>query len=402
MAPEALSRQARASEPLRLLFLTPSLHSGGAERQLVELLRQLDPRRYHLVVVTFDDAGRKEGAGFYANVEALSHVRLLSLGRQGRFDVFGPLLRLRRLLREERIEVMHAFLNLASSFGMVTSWLTGVPIVASAIRSSRDPNLLYRLCVAAQARGCDYLVSNSEAGFDNRFRRRRANFRVIGNGLDLSRFTPRPEAAARLRAELGLGRFTQCVGMVASLSEFKDHEAFLDVAARVAAARPGTGFLVIGGGPRRAVVEAHAKRLGLTQQVVFTGHCREVDVLMGLLDVACLFTNHRIVEEGLPNAVMEAMACGVPVVATRGGGTPELMTDGVEGFLVTDNDIAESSARVLALLEDEALRREMGARGRARAQARFSLDACVAAYEALYASLLERRSSTAVGTVGRP
>jgi len=391
MAVEALSPQAPAGQPLRLLFLTPSLHTGGAERQLVELLRRLDPQRYHLVVATFDDAGRREGAGFYADVEALPHVRLLCLGRRGRLDVLGPLLRLRRLLREERIEVMHTSLNLASSFGLVASWLTGVPIVASAIRSSSDPNLFYRLCVLVQARGCDYLVSNSEAGFANRFRHRRANFRVIGNGMDLARFTPRPEAVARLRAQFGLDRFSQWVGMVASLSVFKDHEAFLDIAARVAAARPDTGFLIIGDGPRRAVVEAHAARLGLTRQVVFTGHCREADVLTGLLDVACLFTNHRIVEEGLPNAVMEAMACGVPVVATRGGGTPELMTDGVEGYLVGDNDVAEGSARVLTLLEDEALRRGMGANGRARAEARFSLEACVAAYEALYTSLRPAR-----------
>jgi glycosyltransferase involved in cell wall biosynthesis len=131
-----------------------------------------------------------------------------------------------------------------------------------------------------------------------------------------------------------------------------------------------------------------ATRLGVAEHVVFTGHRHDVDTLTGMLDVACLFTNHQIIDEGLPNAVMEAMACGVPVVATRGGGTPELMTDGVEGYLVTGNDLDESRNRVLALLEDEALRRAMGARGRARAETQFNLAACAAAYEALYASLL--------------
>lgn len=391
MAADTLSAGATSREPLRILFLAPSLQSGGAERQLVELLRQLDPQRYRMTLVTIDPPGADATRGFRADVQALPHVRLADLGREGRFDVIGPLRRLRRLLREERIEVMHPFLNLASMFALATSWRTGVPVVASAIRSSRDPNLLYRLCVLAQAVGCDYLVSNSEAGFDNRFRRRRANFRVIGNGLDLARFAPRPEAAARLREQFGLGRFRRLVGMVATLSAFKDHEAFLDMAARVAEKHPDTGFLIVGDGPRRAVVEAYAARLGLAEKVVFTGHCREVDVLTGMLDVACLFTNHRIVDEGLPNAVMEAMASGVPVVATRGGGTPELMTDGVEGYLVTDNDIAASSARVLALLEDEQLRRTMGNAGRVRAERQFSLAACVAAYEALYASLVAAR-----------
>ncbi len=391
MAAGTLSRRAAAGEPVRILFLTPSLQSGGAERQLVQLLQQLDPQRYRMTLATIDMPGQDDGRGYRADVRALAHLRLVDLGRQGRFDVIGPLLRLRRLLREERIEILHPFLNLATMFALTGSWRSGIPVVASAIRSSRDPNLLYRLCVLAQAVGCDYLVSNSEAGFDNRFRRRRANFRVIGNGLDLARFTPRPEAAARLREQFGLGRFRRLVGMVATLSAFKDHEAFLDVAARVAENHPDTGFLVVGDGPRRAVVEAYAARPGLAENVVFTGHCRDVDVLTGMLDVACLFTNYRIVDEGLPNAVMEAMACGVPVVATRGGGTPELMTDGVEGYMVADNDVAASSARVMALLEDEQLRRTMGNRGRARAERQFSLAACVGAYEALYESLLPNR-----------
>lgn len=378
-------------EPLRILFLAPSLDIGGTERQLLQLLQRLDPRRYHMTVAVFTDGGSNRGRGFYADVRALPQVRLVVLGRQGRYDMAGPLRRLLRLLREERIELMHSFLNLASMFALLASRLSGVPVVASAIRDSRDPNLVYRLCRYAEAWGCTYLVSNSEAGFNNRFRRRRANFRVIGNGLDLARFTPRSEVAARLRAELGLARFRQWVGMVATLSAFKDHEAFLAMAVRVATERPDTGFLVIGDGPRRATLETLAGRLGIERQVVFAGHRSDVDTLTGLLDVACLFTNHRIIDEGLPNAVMEAMACGVPVVATRGGGTPELMTDGVEGYLVTDNDLNESSARVLALLGDEALCREMGAKGRARAEAQFSLAACVAAYEDLYASLLRRR-----------
>lgn len=390
MAVDTLSAGATSREPLRILFLSPSLQAGGAERQLVQLLRQLDPQRYQMTLATIDKP-RDNARGFHADVRALTQVRLLDLGRQGRFDIIGPLLRLQRLLREQRIEIMHPFLNLASMFALAASWRTGVPVVASAIRSSRDRNMIYRLCVLAQAAGCDYLVSNSEAGFDNRFRRRRANFRVIGNGLDLARFAPRPEVAARLRERFGLGRFRQLVGMVARLSDAKDHEAFLDMAARVAAIHPDTGFLVVGDGARRAVVEAYAVQLGLADRVVFTGFCQDVDVLTGLLDVACLFTNYRIVDEGLPNAVMEAMASRVPVVATRGGGTPELMTDGVEGYLVTDNDVAASSARVLALLEDEQLRRTMGASGRARAERQFSLAACASAYEALYASLVAAR-----------
>lgn len=380
----------RRTAPVRLLFVTPSLRGGGSERQLVQLVRRLDPACYTITVATMSplaDAGQR---GFHLQVNALPHVRLVELPRRGKFDVVGPLLALVTLIRRERIEVIHSFLNLASTFGMIAARLTGVPIVASAIRDSRDPGLIYRLCRIAQVHGTDYLVSNSEAGFDNRFSRRRPNFRVIGNGLDMERFTARPEAQARLRERLGLVRFRHLVGMVASLTEFKDHEAFIDLAAHVAAQHPGTGFLVIGDGPRRAGIEALVEQRGLGGQVVFTGFLADVDILTGMLDVACLFTNYRIISEGMPNAVMEAMACGVPVIATAGGGTMELLHEGVEGYLVEDNDVEQAGQHLARLLDDADLRRRLGTRGRQAMSERFSLEACVAAYEQLYARCLER------------
>ncbi len=380
----------RCDGAVRLLFITPSLHSGGAERQLVQLVKRLDPERYAMTLATLTSRIGAGHAGFYAEVEDLPHVRLVELPRSGRLDVVGPLLALVRLIREERIEVIHSFLNLGSTFGMIAARLAGVPIVASSIRDSRDAGLVYRLCRIAQARGTDFFVSNSEAGFDNRFARRRPNFRVIGNGLDMARFTPRPEVEARLRTQLGLARFRHLVGMVASLTEYKDHEAFIELAARVVARQPDTGFLVIGDGPRRADLEALCDRLGLGRQVIFTGFLKDVDALTGMLDVACLFTNYRVISEGLPNAVMEAMACGVPVIATADGGTLELMCDGVEGFLVRNNDSEVAGQRLLRLLDNAELRRTMGALGRQAMSERFSLEACVAAYEELYASCLRR------------
>ncbi|MCL4779471.1 MAG: glycosyltransferase [Gammaproteobacteria bacterium] len=380
--------ESASHDRIRLLFVTPSLYVGGAERQLVQLVQNLDPARYLITVAVFVAAEVATQEGFYRQVSGLPNVTLATLSRGSRFDLVGPLFSLVRLIRARQIQVIHTFLSLPSTFGVVASRLTGVPIVASAIRDSRDIGLVYRICRILQAHTANILVSNSGAGFDNRFRRRRANFRVIGNGLDLRRFDVRPEAVANLRRELGLSRFTQLVGMTATLSGFKDHEAFLRVAEKVVAERPETGFLVIGDGPNRTSLEALTARLGLAGNVVFTGYRSDVDVLTGMLDVACLFTNFRVISEGLPNAVMEAMACSVPVVATRGGGTVEIVHDGVEGFLVAENDVGISAQLVLRLLKDESLRRRLGAQGRASIEANFSLAACIARYEELYCQVL--------------
>ena len=378
------------SDRIRLLFVIPSLYTGGAERQLVQLVQNLDPSRYLITVAVFVGPAVASQAGFYQQVAALPNVSLAVVRRSGRFDVVGPVASLVSLIRTQHIQLMHTFLNLASTFGLVAARLAGVPIVASAIRDSRDIGPVYRLCRILQAYGTDFLLSNSEAGFDNRFRRRRANFRVIGNGLDLRRFDPQPERARYLREELRLARFRQLVGMVATLSGFKDHEAFLQVAVRVLRERPETGFLVIGDGPNRAPLEALSARLGIAENVVFTGYRQDIDILTGMLDVACLFTNYRVISEGLPNAVMEAMACAVPVVATEGGGTVEVLHDGVEGYLVAENDVEVAGGRILQLLNDESLRQRLGRNGRAAIEAKFGLDACVARHEGLYRELLNR------------
>jgi glycosyltransferase involved in cell wall biosynthesis len=392
-----LSAASATSGPIRLLFVIPSLYAGGAERQLVQLVQNLDPSRYVITVAVFVGPAVAAQAGFYQQVAGLPNVSLAVLRRTGRFDVVGPIVSLVSLIHRQHIQLMHTFLNLASTFGLVAARLTGVPIVASAIRDSRDIGPVYRLCRILQAYGADFLLSNSEAGFDNRFRRRRANFRVIGNGLDLRRFDPQPERVGYLRQELQLARFAQLVGMVATLSGFKDHEAFLQVAARVLRERPATGFLVIGDGPNRAVLEATSARLGIAGNVVFTGYRQDIDTLTGMLDVACLFTNHRVISEGLPNAVMEAMACAVPVVATDGGGTVEVLHEGVEGYLVADNDVDLAAGKILQLLNDEPLRQKLGHRGRASIEANFGLDACVARHEVLYRELLNRRHPAGSG-----
>ncbi|MCC7488567.1 MAG: glycosyltransferase [Gammaproteobacteria bacterium] len=382
---------------IRLLFVSASLYTGGAERQLVQLVRGLDPARYEMTVAVFIGPETATQEGFYGQVAELPHVRLEVLRRSGRFDVAGPILSLVKLIRSRHIQLIHTYLNLASTFGVIAARLAGVPIVASAIRDSRDIGLTYRLCRVVQAYGADALLSNSAAGFDNRFRHWRANFHVIPNGLDLRRFASQPDHIAQLREDLHLGRFTKLIGMVATLSGFKDHEAFLQVALRVLQQQPEVGFLVIGDGPNRASLEARCLELGLARNVVFTGYRRDIDVLTGILDVACLFTNYRVISEGLPNAVMEAMACGVPVVATEDGGTVEILHDGVEGYLVARNDVGIAAERIMRLLNDGSLHEKMGRSGRTAIEKRYGLDTCIARHELLYGTLLNRRSVDGVG-----
>lgn len=371
----------------RLLFLVPSLQTGGAERQLVQLVQHLDKERYQITVATIDVPNHQGDSGFYTQVQSLPTVQLVTLGRRSRFHLLRPLMELLKILDDQKIHLMHSFLHFAGAFAMVASHLREIPVVASSIRSNRDTKLINRLSIYAQSVGCSLLVSNSTAGLDNRFKQWRSNFRVIPNGIDFSRFRSPENIRYQLRAELGLTRFDHIVGMVARLAQSKDHSAFLQMAKRVLMVRPNTGFLVVGNGPQRRHLEDLTRKLGITEQVIFTGQRNDTDLLTGLFDIACLFSNIRTME-GMPNTVMEAMACGVPVVATYGGGTTEIMTDGREGYLIVDNNVEEGSRRILELLADPRLRLTMGEHGKTRIQKKFDMYLCIASYEILYQQLL--------------
>lgn len=376
---------------VRLLFIIPSLQFGGAERQLVELLRLLQGSPYHSTVAYLSGYLNDARGGFYAEVRSLRNVELVAVRRSNRLDVVGPVLELVRLARSRRSDIICGHLNFGSLLALGVGRLTGRPVIADAIKDcAPDKRLILRLSRWAEARFADYIVSNSRAGFDIRFPRFEPNFRVVPNVIDPSRFSGREAESAAIRRELGLDRFRQLVGMVASLTDFKDHQSFLRMAVHVRQVLPNTGFLVVGDGPRRLELESLAAQLGIADSVVFAGGRRDVDAITPMLDVACLFTNYRIIHEGLPNALLEAMACAKPVVATLGGGTPEAVTDGETGFLVRENAVHETAKVVSWLLADAATAQRIGERARDVVRERYSVSAQLAAYDAMFRNLYQR------------
>lgn len=373
---------------VNLLFVVPSLAFGGAERQLLELLRTLADRPYRTTVVYLTGYRFPGEQGFYEAVGRLPNVELMPIARDWKYDLLSPLMRLVTIIHMRDIEVVVGYLNLGAMLAILAGRLTGRPVIADSIRDcAPDRRPVLWICRRIQAWLADVLVSNSRAGFLVRFRYNRANFKVIPNGIDPSRFEAPQAELQEVRRRLGLGQFTFLVGMVASLTPYKDHEAFLAAAKLVSENRPDVGFVLVGDGPRRAVLEHRCQQLGLGARLVFTGARNDADKITQVLDVAVLLTNHRVIQEGLSNAVLEAMACGKPVIATYGGGTPEIITDGDTGFLVRDNDIGDIVSIILRLLMDDPLRQAVGTRAREIIAIHYSTNARRDAYESLFRSL---------------
>lgn len=242
-------------------------------------------------------------------------------------------LRLRRLLGERRYDVVHAHSPLVA---------TGVRLAARSLPRSRRPLVVVTLhnvweshhgAVQALDRATapldDLRLAVSDAVRDSVPGRARSSVVTEVHGVDVDAIRARADRAA-VRAELGLGAGDLLVGSVANLKPHKAYDDLLTAAARVTAADPRVRFVAVGEGPLRGELEAQHLRLGLGDRFRFLGYRPDATRLQSGFDLLCLSSRH----EGLPLALMEALALGVPAVVTDVGGNRELVDDGVEGRLV--------------------------------------------------------------------
>jgi glycosyltransferase involved in cell wall biosynthesis len=187
----------------------------------------------------------------------------------------------------------------------------------------------------------------------------------IPTGIDLARFSPADDAAAE-RARLGLPAAVPLVGIVATLRSWKGHRYLLEAVS--AMARKDVHLAVVGDGPQRAALEARARELGIAERVTFAGNREDVAPWMRAFDLFCL---PSYANEGVPQALMQAMACGLPVVTTPVGSIGEIVADGETGVLVAPEDAMALRAAIERLLADRAARAALGQRAAARARQRF-------------------------------
>jgi glycosyltransferase involved in cell wall biosynthesis len=207
----------------------------------------------------------------------------------------------------------------------------------------------------------------------------------IPTGIDLARFVPGDAAAARAR--LGLPA-RPALGIVSTLRSWKGHQYLFDALAADRPAWAGWQVVVVGEGPYRDRLDAHLARLGLAGDIRFVGQQRDVVPWLQALD---LFTLPSYGEEGVPQAIMQAMACALPVVSTTVGAIAEAVDAEVTGLIVPPRDATALGAALARLREDPGLRRRFGAAARVRAQERFGLDAMLDRMEAVFRRVLELR-----------
>lgn len=394
----------------RVLFVEQSPGLGGSTIALGRLLQHLDPRYSPVVSVQHDVQEahlRSLGipglevvrAPVIGGFPTLTPTRRSLLRRAfGALEAIrfqrarhGPAAKvLRRTIREHRIGLVHLNNTLSSNLG---GWWAarreGVPCVVKQ-RGYEWHSMTLRLA----ARSVRAFMADSEhiaqdlvaAGIP------RSRIRVTYAPIDVERFDGSVDRAAARRS-LGVPEGAQAIGILGCLQRWKGQSQFLDAAAVVVREVPGAFALVIGGGSEHFEPEygpelrAQAARLGIADRVLFTGHRSDVPTVLAALDV-CVHASLEAEPFGM--VVGEAMAAGLPVVASSAGGPAEQVEDGVTGFLAPPGDTAALTARLLTLLRNPALRASMGERGRARVLARFSAATHARATESVYGDVLSR------------
>ncbi|MEO8601634.1 MAG: glycosyltransferase [bacterium] len=360
-----------SAAPLRVGMVIGQLTTGGAEGQLRLLCEGFDSTRVLPTVYCMSDQIEPYGSLLES---AGVPLRVLAGGRAGR------VLALRRALAADGIDVVHAWLFIANAYAWAAT-RGGPPLITSARNCKRSGRLLDGLNRRAFRASQAIIVNSAQvhAYIEREYDAPPQRIVVVYNAIDLERFRPRPPAATRRRPR---------VVMVGRLVAQKNPLLFVAAARDLLQRVPDVEFQLVGDGPLRGAVETAVRAAGLTDRIELTGERRDVPELLRDADLFWLTSDW----EGLSNAIIEALASGLPVVATNVGGAADLITAGQEGFLVTPGDRAALVERSAAILADAAALARMQAAARRRAGS-FGLARTVAATEAVYARALGRRAA---------
>jgi glycosyltransferase involved in cell wall biosynthesis len=374
-------------QPARLLYLRDTLTVCGPGKTILNTWKTIDRNRYQLTIV----ATRPEPGGRNALIDAAlaQHATAIPMPIGRGIDLIA-VARVVRLLREHRIDVLQTHDAQTRRIGVIAAALTGVWHITSVhgwIFNDRKERAAKWLD-ARLIRQADAVIAVSDrlkqeleaAGVPPQ------RITVLRNAILLRDYAVAGTASS-VRREFGIREDQPVISIVGRLSLEKGHETFLQAASTIAKSHPDLRCLIVGDGPLEHTLRQRVQELGLTAQVVFTGHRSQLADIYAATDVLVISS----LTEGIPNVLLEAFAHGKPAVATSVGGVPEVLEDGRSGWLVSVGDHQAIARHVVRLLDAPELRAQMGATARATIEQQFSFENRTKALETLYDRITHAR-----------
>lgn len=361
------------NNPVKIMHVVLSLECGGLEKMAIDLASGLDIGKYTSSICCINTLGELAESAIQRGIQ------VFCLEKKSGFDVLA-IFKLAKLLKKEKISIVHSHNPGAMIYAAVAAKIAGVPVIINT-RHGRERKVVNRYLWAMN----DAIVSIS---YDAQQRLLECNHidagktRVIHNGIEVAEHNGK-----QTRIE-DVAHDDVVIGTVGRLAPEKDYVTLLDAFALIADKIANAKLLFVGDGALRNELEQHCLRNRIADKVIFLGFRNDVRDLLKSMDMFVLPS----LTEGISLGLLEAMAAGLPVVATDVGGNPEVIKNGVNGFLVPSKNPNALAERIAAVLSNRDLSLSMGDGGRKTFEAKFTLARMLKEYENLYAEILQKRN----------
>lgn len=373
---------------IKILFIIDKLEPAGTQTNLLEIAKGLDKTRFEVFVAVLQKGGKLEEE-FRA-----AHIPLFEFEIHKAYGVraWKAMRRLAQIMKEKKIDIVQLHFLKADMLGSFAAQWVGVEGIVMARRDQGFWMTPRQVLIARVFnRYATRMLANSYAvaGAVRRIEKvKPSRIHVIHNGIDENRFQFQIENRKKIREEFRIKDSEIVVITVANMRQMiKGYAYLIGAIAKVTAEFQNIRFIFVGDGALRPDYEKQVSALKVRRFVNFAGSRMDVKAFLDAGDIFCLPS----LTEGFSNAILEAMACGKPIVATNVGGNPEAIENGAQGFLVVPKSAGELAKKILELAADPALRARMGAAGRQRLLEKFTLRKMIADYEEFYASLTGSR-----------
>jgi sugar transferase (PEP-CTERM/EpsH1 system associated) len=383
-APASFARAISHVRPaVRVMHVLDRLDIGGTEIVLMKLIRSLDPKVFQHSICTL--RGMAPRVQSWSSDVVVRHAG----GATGSFQF--NLVRLFNLMKEVRPTIVHSR-NWGGIEAILAARLADVPVIIHS-EHGYDLNMQHGLPLRQRLyRNLSYRYATAVFSVTEELRRYHSSqahwnpteMRVVHNGVDTELFKPRPHLRDALRKQFGIAPECLVIGFVGRMIALKDVLTLLRSAEMIASEFPCFHILLVGAGPEAVRLDEYVGNSpSLPGRVTFAGNRSDIADVLNAMDVFVLPS----IAEGMSNTLLEALATGLPAVATNVGGNPEILEDGRGGYLFPAGDVAALADRLLVLLRDDHLRMKFGVAARHRVVANFSLEAMLSRYSDLYLSL---------------
>jgi len=368
------------NDKVKIAQVSFSLDHGGAEMMIFDLVSGLDRAEFSPVICSSQYGGTLKSEIESTGVPVFEVYN--APGKDFRF-----FFKLYRFFKSLGIEIVHAHNGYMWLYSTIPARLAGARVVYTEHSVHENPSRLFLLWSKLMERLTDKIVVPSKHVRNLLHRRQHVDtsgVKVIYNGVNISRIDKKFDADAK-RSELNISPGVKIIGIVARLVPVKNHECLIDAMEIIASRMYKCHLLIIGDGPRRTFLEKKVQDLGLGSIVSFMGNRKDVPELLKIMDLFVLCSN----SEGFPVSILEAMAAGVPVVATNVGGVKEALADGLAGRLVSPANPKELADAMMEVLADPDTRRKFKEAARELINEYFSVDIMVRRYMDVYRWVLK-------------